>query len=345
MPEDRRDRDGNRSRLDDVARTAGVGIATVDRVLNDRGGVSPETARRVLAAARQLGLKRTLLISHHRGLRFEVLLIRPELPLIERMGRAFADIAGTLDRSVVIQRSTLVDDRPAHLAERLRATKANAVVTYAPEDHAIHEAVAALAAAGVPVVSLISDISAASRLAYAGIDHFAAGRTAGYYTARMAPPGPVILLCNHLSYSSHNRRVAGFADALGRHGTGLAVAEVIEGSDQALPSRRLLAAALRRHPTTVAIYNAGAAHEAVEAVLRDGGRRIVFIGHEVTPHTRAMVDAGLMSLIIDQNPERQARYTIEVLLQHFGHEVGGGVANRPEGNTPFTLHGPYNLDL
>ena len=49
-----------RARLDDVAALAGVGIATVDRVLNERGNVAPETARKIIEAARQLGLPRTL---------------------------------------------------------------------------------------------------------------------------------------------------------------------------------------------------------------------------------------------------------------------------------------------
>ena len=164
----RRDQGTSRSKLDDVAALAGVGIATVDRVLNERGGVRPETARRVLQAARKRRLARILPASHHRGLRFEVLLSRPELPLIERMSRTFADLAATLGHSIVVQRSVLADDRPAPLAERLRATKANAVIAYAPEHPAIHDAIARLADAGVPVVTLISDVPAAPRLAYAG---------------------------------------------------------------------------------------------------------------------------------------------------------------------------------
>ncbi len=43
-----------------LAKRIGVGVATVDRVLNERGGVSPETTRRVLQAAREAGLKRIL---------------------------------------------------------------------------------------------------------------------------------------------------------------------------------------------------------------------------------------------------------------------------------------------
>lgn len=31
-----------------LARQIGVGVATVDRVLNERGGVSPQTTRKVL---------------------------------------------------------------------------------------------------------------------------------------------------------------------------------------------------------------------------------------------------------------------------------------------------------
>ena len=339
MTGDLGDKGQRRSKLGDVATLAGVGIATVDRVLNERGGVSPETARRVVQAARKLGLKRILPAAHQRGVRFEVLLTRPELPLIERMSRTFADLAGTLDHSIVIQRNILEDDRPARLAERLRATEANAVIVYAQEDPTIHDAIADRARVGVPVVTLISDVPAAPRLAYAGIDQYAAGRTAGYYVARMAPPGLVIVVCNHHSYRSHAERAA-----LDQHANGLAIAEIIEGGDQALLSERLLTAAVRRHPGVVALYDAGAAHKAIEAVLCAMHRPVVFVGHELTPHTQAMMKSGLMSLIIDQNPERQARYAIDVLLHRFGRETVGAIANRLTGNTPFTLHGPYNLD-
>ncbi|MBN0941292.1 helix-turn-helix domain-containing protein, partial [Pseudomonas aeruginosa] len=47
-----------------LARQIGVGVATVDRVLNERGGVSPQTTRKVLQAAREAGLKRILPEEH-----------------------------------------------------------------------------------------------------------------------------------------------------------------------------------------------------------------------------------------------------------------------------------------
>lgn len=39
----------------DIARHAGVGTATVERVLNGRGGVRPELVEKVISAARRLG--------------------------------------------------------------------------------------------------------------------------------------------------------------------------------------------------------------------------------------------------------------------------------------------------
>ena len=47
----------------DVARVAGVSFKTVSRVVNGEAGVRPETAERVLAAARQLGFQRNEIAS------------------------------------------------------------------------------------------------------------------------------------------------------------------------------------------------------------------------------------------------------------------------------------------
>ncbi|HIB5057503.1 TPA: helix-turn-helix domain-containing protein, partial [Klebsiella pneumoniae] len=57
-----------------LARQIGVGVATVDRVLNERGGVSPQTTRKVLQAAREAGLKRILPEEHRFPWQIEVFL-------------------------------------------------------------------------------------------------------------------------------------------------------------------------------------------------------------------------------------------------------------------------------
>ena len=333
-----------RTGLEEVAALAGVAVATVDRVLNERGGVRPETASRVLAAARQLRLKRVLPSSHHRGLRIEVLLNRPDLQLIKRMNEAFLRLAGTLDRSVIVQRSMLADDKPGHLAERLRSTRCNAVIVYGMENEAVIKAVDALGKAGVAVVTLTTDLPSSSRLYYAGIDHHAAGQTAGYFMGRMAPrPGPVIVLCHHLH--SHGERIRGLREALAIHGRHLTVADVLDGGDELPRSERLLCEALRRRPDVAGIYNVGGANEAVRAALQrvPPAHPPIFVGHELDACTRGMLQDGSMTVTIDQNPERQASQAIDFVLAHFGYAVAGSNGPGIGGTVPFTVHGPYNL--
>ena len=101
-----------------MARLAGVGVATVDRVLNERGNVSPVTARRVIEAARQLDLKRVLPRPYARRVRIEVLLPRPDAPFLARLTEGFGAVAATLDRAVILQRTTLADAAPAKSSRR-----------------------------------------------------------------------------------------------------------------------------------------------------------------------------------------------------------------------------------
>ena len=330
-----------RATLVDVARLAGVGIATVDRVLNERGNVTPDTARKVIAAARQLRLPRSLPAPYRRGLRLDVILVRPET-FFERLNRAFVRIAATLDHSVIVQRSFVDESRPRLVAERILATNGHAVVIYGQEDPAVLEATATVTAAGIPVVAIVSDLPTSPRLAYVGINHHNAGRTAAFFMARLIRrTGPVIALCHGFQYRAHADRIAGFRAGLRDHAPRLRLAEILHGRDEQALSERLVTEALRRQRGCVGIYNAGGANRAVERALTAAGLsgRVVFIGHELTIHTARMLAAGVMTLAIDQNPEEQARRAIELLLRRFGYHDAAGEPDE----VPFTIHSPENL--
>lgn len=175
-----------RAGLQDVARLAGVGIATVDRVLNERGNVSPATAWRVIEAARELDLRRVLPRPYARRLRLEVLMARPDAPFLARLGQGFESVAAMLDRSVIIQRSPLREVEPARVAERLLACQADGIILYGEEHPLVARAAAEAMAAGRPVVCMVTDVPGSGRIAYVGIDNAKAGRTAGFLAARLA---------------------------------------------------------------------------------------------------------------------------------------------------------------
>jgi LacI family transcriptional regulator len=323
-----------------------VGTATVDRVLNERGNVSVDVADRVLAAAKGLNLRRVLPGTYRRTLRVEVLLARPELPLIERMGTEFAMLAHRVDRSVIIQRTRLKTDAPDLMASHIDRAQADGVILYAQSHPAIEAAIGRATSAGKAVITMISDIPRSARLAYAGIDHIAAGRTAGFLINRMAGVGGhILVLCNHFSFQSHEGRVGGLTAFLEEHAAGRFFIEIIEGRDDNDLSERRLRAALKSCPDTVAVYNAGAANRAVAGALADRATRWppIFVGHELTRFTRPMLQSGVMTMVIDQNPEQQARFALDVLMHHFGNADMTHVRPPYRSPVPFTLFGPEYL--
>lgn len=333
--------------LRDVAQRAGVGPATVDRVINERGNVSEDISRKVLRAARELGLKRILPDRHRRTIRIEVILARPELPLIARMRHEFQRLTATLDSSIVIHRTLLKDEGVTSIAKALRATGCDAVIVYMRDDPAIHAAIAALKQRGVPMVTLISDVPQSQRLAYAGPDHYMSGRTAGYFVTRMArAPGPVAILCNTRAIQSHDARIRGLTDYLATCNDGFVLRAIVEGGDDRDRSETLLRQLFAAHRDIVAVYNVGAANLGVAAAIRADilPERPVFVGHELSEFSARLLSEGIMSLVIDQCPERQARLAVNHILRHFDFADMGEDADlydtRP---LEVVLYGPENL--
>jgi len=132
---------------------------------------------------------------------------------------------------------------------------------------------------------------------------------------------------------------------LTRHGQHLHVAKIIDGGDDSRRSEALLVKAFKEKNDFVGIYNVGAANDAVaESLGRNLLRgRPVFIGHELTPESRALLESGVMTLVIDQNPEHQSRFAVDVLLHHFGYTDQTWLAKPYLSNIAFKLHTVENM--
>lgn len=335
--------------MSDVAALAGVGSATVDRVLNERGNVSDDVRKRVLAAARELGLRRILPSSHHRHVRVNVILARPERPLITRMANEFRRQSLRLDRTISIHRTLLKYESPEAISDAMGRGGFDAIIVDAPDHPLVHATIRELAAQGRPVVTIISDVPETERLAYAGIDHHKAGRSAAFFMGRMTPaasrPGKVVVLCHHIGFQAHAERIRGLTDQLLAAAPHLELAEIVRGGDDPHVSEMKLKDAFRRHPETTGIYNAGAGNRGVVAAMRAGilPRPPIFIGHELTAFTWASLRDGSMTLTIDQSPELQVQHALEVLMSHFGFESAGHAEPPYVSTVPFVIYGPQNL--
>jgi LacI family transcriptional regulator len=303
-----------------IAARAGVGTATVERVLNGRGGVRPETAMKVIAAARALDWPGRLPAPHRGLLRIEVLLVRPDSSFFSRLARAFHRIAASLDRSVQLNITFLEEADPAAIARRIASspTPRAGLVVAAPDTDAIRMALRDVVAKGLPVVQVVSRI--VDEADFVGIENHAAGRTAALMLSRMCrSAGPVLALCHSGNYEVHRARLKGFSDYLmANPPDGLRFVFAAFGQDNRDITARRLREALREWPDLVAVYNAGGANTAVFETLARQAPHVFFVGHELTDVSADALRTGVADVIFDQVPEAQARRAIDLLLSRLG---------------------------
>ncbi|VTU33957.1 LacI family DNA-binding transcriptional regulator [Variovorax sp. PBL-E5] len=305
--------DASRARMVDIARAAKVSTATVDRVLNKRARVRDATAHRVLKAASALDyLPETGLLAAlaPEPLRLSFLLPAGTNPFL----RMLSDMVGYSQEhwapfNVKCRAEFIESFNPHELAAALlrRGRRCDGIAMMALEHPAVREAVATLADRGVPVITLISDLADSRRVAYIGLDNRAAGRTAGYLIGRFmrARAAKVALIAGSLSYSAHEEREAGFLHVMGEMFEHLQVVGLREGHDDAEKNYRQTCALLEQHPALGGIYNIGGASDGVARALKEAGRehQVVFIGHGLTPDTRALLIDGSMDAVITQSPQ------------------------------------------
>lgn len=306
----------------DMARQAGVGTATVERVLNGRGGVRPVTAEKVIAAARALDYPRRLPDVHRGLLRIEVILVRPETTFFRRLAQAFERIGATLDPSVKVHRTFMEEGDPRAVAARIASTETRraGLILAVPDHPAIRTAVAATIGSGLPVVQVVTR-AAEGAGDLISIDNYAAGRTAALFLSRMQAGEGAVVALGHPIYQVHRERMRGFSDYLAQNPRdGLAFRWIGFGRDEARRSRDLLHEALEAWPDLVGLYNAGAANASLCDVLRrhPRGGQIFFVGHELTENSAIALRDGVMSVVLDQAPETQARRAIDLMLKKIG---------------------------
>jgi LacI family transcriptional regulator len=311
-----------RSTVLDVARAAGVSAATVDRVLNNRNGVRSRTRDVVLEAAGRLGY-----IADGPGRRPSEAAARSRVDFVlPRGGNAFM---AALRREIELQAAARRDldvrvlevdgFNPQTLAASLHGLRnhTRGVGVVALDHPSVREAIRALSESGVKVVTLVSDILHAPRVAYVGIDNRQAGRLAGYVLGRLIGRGggKVALFAGSLAYRGHEEREMGFRHVLAEDFPDLRIVELQEMRDDRDLAYAEASALLDRHPDLAGIYNIGAGNEGVARALKERGREraVVFVGHDVTPATRMLLLDGAMDALVDQSPRAEAREALGAL--------------------------------
>ena len=320
-----------RASLQDVARAAGVSLATVDRVLHGRPGVRARTVERVNAAVHQLGYRpdpaAARLARSSRTLRLAVVLPSGTNTFVSMLQQQVQAMAPWLSEQRAVAVVQTVDVfSPQALADHLHSLDEgfDAVLVMALDHPQVRAAIDDLVARGTEVITLVSDVPNSRRAHFVGIDNVAAGRTAGTLLGRFVGrrPGRIGIVLGSRALRDHAERLFGFEQVIAAEHPQLQLLAPIEGHDLSERTELLVADLLKREPWLAGLYSIGAGNRGIQAALAASGRaeHVVWICHELTPHARRALLDGVADAVINQDAGHEVRSACRLALARLSGE-------------------------
>ena len=310
-------------RVTDIAAQAGLSRATVDRVLHGRVGVRPETVAQVDRAITELDRQRSQVHLSSKAVILDLVMQTPER-FAAACRQALESELQALRPAVARARFHLEEhsdpQRAATVLDRIARRGSQGVILKAPDHPVVIEAVAALKKAGVPVVTLVTDIPTSERAAYVGVDNFAAGATAAYLVTNWAgSSGDVLLTLSNSSFRGEEERETGFRTTLGRLAPDRQVWVVTDtdGLDQTMIEA--VRGALRDHRSVDAVYSIGGGNQATLTAFHEVGRRpFVFVAHDLDADNLALLRTRRVTMVLHHDLKADMHLACRLLLQAGG---------------------------
>jgi LacI family transcriptional regulator len=295
----------------DIAARAGVGTATVDRVLNKRPGVNADTVQRVMQVMAEIGSPPVRgRPRRDANFRFSYVLPDDGTPFVDLVERQIAQSAGDFRHQHITEVTHRFDagDGAQFAAALAQLADCEGIALMAPDLPPVKLAINELVRSGVHVVTLFSDVAGSMRETHVGADNRAAGRTAGLLLARMAAPGrdTLLLASQATRLSAEIERRIGFAQVLEERFPKMKLLRIpdLPASDDG--AGRALARFLKKgvDPAKVAgLYNVGSGSAGIARALVSAalGGAAGMVAHDLTDQNRTLLSSGEFAYLLTQD--------------------------------------------
>lgn len=314
-----------------IAAAAGVGVATVDRVLNRRAPVRAATEQKVLEAASRLGYRFVPTAPVNGALPAASTTLRMGFILLSKSYSFYHSLTDALRQQTQPLHPAGseplfywhdIDDVAAVVASlHALAEQVDAIGLVALDHPLIRHAIAHISGLGVRVYALFSNFSPCGHAGYFGLDNQKAGRTAGWVTSHLLhQPGSVgVLVGDHrftcqesceISFRSYLRE----QDSARRVLEPLKTHESIDGGYHA--ARRLL----EQHADLALIYApCGGVEGVIHALRQQPQRRVALVCHgPVKDGELALIDGSITVMIRHDIKDMAAQLAQTAQQRHGG---------------------------
>ncbi|MCF3638879.1 LacI family DNA-binding transcriptional regulator [Rhizobium sp. TRM95111] len=341
----------SRPTITDLAKAAGVSVATVDRVLNGRHRVREETARRVYDAATTIGYHAVGLLrqrvfedlpQYRLGFSFQ----RPNQFFYQSFAREIeAACHAVTTARVMAQVEFIAAQTPAAMTDMLKhlAARNQALAVVAPDYPATTNTVSELRQRGIPVFCLLSDFAMGVSQGYIGLNNLKVGRTAAWMIAKGAKkPGKVAIFVGSHRFHGHELREIGFRSFFRENGPEFEVLDTLVNLDTSEITHEATANLLNQHPDLIGLYVAGGGMEGAISAIREEGYagKLQVIVNELTPESRAGLADDVVTMAISTPLPALCRELVSLMIATIESAATG-----PSGQTflPFDIYTPENI--
>ena len=312
--------------IKEIAALAGVSRGTVDRVLNNRGSVKPETEEKIREIAKALDYKPNraglVLAAQKKKLKLGVILPSPENIFfidVEEGVREKAEEFSGYNCTVLVKHFAYGVEEQLKAIDILMSENVSGIALVPYNDDRIRAKINQLHQEGIPVVTLNTDIENSSRIAYVGSHYTKSGQTAAGLMNLMTHG---ILHIGIITGSSnilcHTERIAGFTETMMQTGRNVTITAIIENHDDEFESYEKTTELLKNHPEINALFfAAGGVYggcRAVAALGLTGKIRIISFDNERP--TKEQVENGVIAATICQQPKLQGSKPLDILFTY-----------------------------
>lgn len=315
----------------EIARRAKVSIATVDRVIHNRSGVSPKTKIKIERIIQELNYQPNILarrLASRKILNFAILIpaVSAETDFWE------APLAGIRQAEEEIRQFGIrVDPYFFDLNSKATFVKQAKLILKSKVDGIllapsfIEESISftnSLKEKNIPYVFINSDIPNQESLCYIGPDLFHSGYLSAHLMRYCIQPKDKILIVNvSREIENHHhllRKEEGFRAYFANNEKKILKIDIRQTNDRSVEKK--VAEALAEHGTVKAIFVTNSRVSNVAHHLETTGKKdILLVGYDFLKENIAYLKKGVIDFLICQKPQEQGYRGVMALYQHTVH--------------------------